>query len=274
MITIVTDSSSYFRKDEAETLGIKIIPINYTVGKQAYSETYSDQNGEFEALLKSGASAATSHSNLAAFLSAFEEELHLSNDVLCITISSRLSGAYGTAYTAAKQIESKNIFVFDSQFTAGGLYLLVKEAKKMIDSGMDLNEVMEKLPSVRDKISIVFSVGDMTQLRKSGRLGFVRMSVSTFLNIKPILLCKDGAVVSEGIARGNTEVIKKLTEKISDNTKEAVINYIGDNTLATNIYHIISKNNPTIKLTLQKIGPVLGIHLGLKVIAVSFIERE
>lgn len=273
MITIVTDSSSYFKKSEALSLGIKVVPINYSVNGQKYNESFSDQNGDFENLLKGNWNYTTWHPNMAAFLGCFEEELQKNNEILCITISSRLSGAYGTAFMAAKQTENKNVVVFDSQFTAGGLYLLVKEARKLIKRGLNLQEILRELPAIRDKISIAFSVDDMAPLRNSGRIGSVRMSIGTFLNIKPILLCKDGAVVSDSIARGNTEAIKKMAQKIKSTTQEVVISYIGDNRLAANLYHVIRENYPNMLISLQKIGPVLGIHLGLKMIAVSYINQ-
>jgi len=272
MITIVTDSSSYFKKSEAQELGIKLVPINYSVDGQNFSESYCDQNGDFEKLLKGNGVFTTSHPNIAAYLSAFEEEFHKGNEILCITISSRLSGAFGTAHMAAKQTENAKIAVFDSRLTGGGLYLLVKEAKKLIDGGAKPDEILDKLPAIRDKITIAFSVSDMTPLRNSGRMGFVRMSVSTFLNIKPILLCKDGAIISDTVVHGNTALIKKLSERITENTQEVVINYIGDTQMATNLYHVIKEMVPETRITLQKIGPALGIHLGLKAIAVSFID--
>ena len=274
MITIVTDSSSYFKKKEAQDLGIRVIPINYSVNGQNYSESYSDKNGDFENLLKGKGEFTTSHPNMSAFLSCFEEELSRNNEVLCITISSRLSGAYGTAFTAARQSESKSIELFDSQLTAGGLYMLVKETKKLIDGGLGLHETLKELPAIRDRINIAFSVDDMAPLRKSGRIGFVRMSFGTLLNTKPILLCKDGAVVSDSIARGNAEIIKKLVAKINARTPEVIISYIGDNRLATNLYNVIKNTYPDIAVNLQKIGPVLGIHLGLKVIAISFEQEQ
>ena len=272
MITIVTDSSSYFKKSEAVELGVKIVPINYTINGQSYCESYSDQNGDFEYLLRGTGDYNTSHPNMSAFLSTFMEELHNGNEVLCITISSRLSGAYGTAHMAAKQSESGSIAIFDSRFTAGGLYLIVKEAGKLIADGLSLHEILDRLPAIRDRVSISFSVDDMASLRNSGRIGFVRMSVGTFLNIRPILLCKDGVVVADTVARGKTEIIKRMTEKLSADTKEVVINYIGDNLMATNLYHV-AKSATGAPISLQKIGPSLGIHLGLKAIGVSSIVK-
>ena len=272
MITIVTDSTSYLKYSEAVELGVRVVPINYTVDGSSFLESYSDNNEDLDSLLSSNKKLTTSHPNMAAFLSVFEDELSKGNDVLCITISSRLSGAFGTAQMAEKQTDGGRVVVFDSQFTGGGLYLLIKEARKLIDGGAGINDIAEKLSVVRDKITVAFSVDDMTQLRNSGRMGFVRRSVVTMLNIKPILLCKDGAVVSDAVAHGSTEIIKKLAEKVNANTQEAVVSAIGDNRMATNLYHVIKESYPDMPITIQKVGPALGIHLGLKVIAIAVIE--
>ncbi|MCL2883174.1 MAG: DegV family protein [Coriobacteriia bacterium] len=272
MIVIVTDSSSYFRRSEAEKLGIRVIPINYCVDGQVFNESYSDGNGDFEGLLANGREHSTAHPNVSAYLSCFEEELRAKNQVLCITISSRLSGAYGTADMAAQQAASPDVAVLDSQLTAGGLYLLVKEAARLVAEGRGLEEARQELIGIRERITITFSVDDMEPLRKSGRIGFVRMNVSTFLNNRPILLCQDGAVVSDGIARGSTELVKALTAKVDAGTKEVVLSYVGESRLTTTLYHVIQETYPAVTLTLQKIGPVLGIHLGIQVVAVSTLR--
>lgn len=273
MITIVTDSSCNFTRSEAEELGVKVVPMNYSVNSKRYMEYYSDENGDFETLLRSNSKFSTSQPNLSSFLSCFEEELRLGNEVLCITISSRLSGTFSTAHMAARQTESSKIVVFDSYLTGGGLCLLIKEARKMIDDGMTKEDILLELQKVREKITIAFSVDDMTPLRKSGRIGFVRMSVGTILNVKPILLCKDGIVVADETVHGNNELIKKLVYRITPDVKEIIINHIGTNRITTNLYSIIKEKYPDIPLKLGNIGPVLGIHLGLNVIAISFIKR-
>ena len=271
MISIVTDSSAYFKKAEAAQLGVRVVPMSYTVNGRNYFETYIDHNGDFKSLLAEGGKYTTSQPSYASFLSCFEEELALGNEVLCVTISSRLSGTFSTAYMAAKQTGSDKVCVFDSHLTAGGLHLLILKAKELADSGLSLPELIKELMSVRGKITTSFSVEDMTPLRNSGRIGFMRLSVGTILNIKPILRCVDGIVVADEMARGSTEMLKKLFYKIDSDTKHIVINYIGNERLATNLYNVISGALPSAKLKLQQGGPVLGIHLGPQVIGVSFI---
>lgn len=271
MIKIITDSTVYLKKQEAALLGVQVVPIPYFAGNLGYQETYTDRNGSFEALLRSNETFTTSQPNVEAFLSIFEEELSRGSEVLCITISSRLSGTYSAAYVAARQTGSEKIAVFDSRLTAGGIYLLVCEARRLADAGEPLGSIVEQLVRIRETITIAFSVDDMAPLQRSGRIGFVRMSVRTILNQKPILLCRDGAVVSDSMARGQAEIIKKLADMVPPEAKGAVVNYIENSRTASNLYHVLQERYPALPIKLQKMGPVLGIHLGLQVVAVSYI---
>ena len=269
MIKIITDSSAYLKKQEAASMGVRVVPISYTVENRGFSESYSDQNGNFADLIKSNADTSTSQPNSAAFLSCFEEEMAHGYEILCITISSRLSGTYSSAYTAAKQTESDQIVVIDSQLTAGGLFMLIEEAKELVDAGKTLEEIKTILIEKREKIQIAFSVDDMDPLRRSGRIHFIRMSVGTILNVRPILLLQDGGVVFDSTVHGRIERIRALTHKVPDNAKKVVVNYIENKNLASTVYNVIKEQHPDIPVKLQKLGPVLGIHLGLQVIGVS-----
>lgn len=271
MITIVTDSSAYFKKEEADELGVKIVPLNYAVNGKSFVESYGDQNGEFEELLKNGIMLSTSQPNVMAFLSCFENEIKKGNEILCITISSRLSGTFFTAQMAAKQNKTQKIAVFDSYFTTGGLYLLIKEARRLIDSGASLDEVVDELPKIRSKIQFAFTVDDIAPLRKSGRIGNVRMSVGTILNQKPILLLNEGIVVFSSIAHGNRDIIKEALKMTSEGAKEFIVNYIGYEQLTTNLYNVLTDAYPDIPVNIRKVGPVMGINLGLNAASLSFI---
>jgi DegV family protein with EDD domain len=274
MISIVTDSTSYFTKEEATKLDLRVVSANYSADGKNYHESFSDCNGDYEELLKANSNnLQTSHANVYDCLSAFESIIRNGNEALFISISSRLSGTYNSASLAAKQLGSKNIMVLDSLSTAGGLYLLVKKATELAQEGFSLKVIYDKLTILRDKIILAFSVDDMAPLRKSGRIGIVRMSVSTILNIKPILLCVDGAIVSDIMVRGKHELFKELTQKVPLSVKEVVINYIGNNTEASNFYAFLKQTHPNSLISMRKLGPVLGVHLGLGVLSVACISE-
>ena len=273
MLTIVTDSTAYYKKDEAAAGHIKVVPMGFSVDGKTFHETFSDQNGSFESLIRSGENFATSHPNPAAYLSCFEEELAAGHEVLCVTVSSRLSGAYSAAHMAAKQTGSEKVAVFDSRLTAGGLRLLIKQAGRLAAQNLPLPDIIRGLIPLRDKIHIVFSVDDMAPLRNSGRIGFVRQGVGTILNMRPILLCTDGVVVYDSVARGTLDMIKKMMAKVPEHVGEIIINYIDNSRAAANLYNVIAAKLPGVPISLQKVGPVLGIHLGLGAVGVSYITK-
>ncbi len=270
MITIVTDSTCYLSRSEAQEIEVKIVPVTYTVNGQNYNETYVDGNGDFEKLISHNTQFQTSQPNISAFLSAFREIINDGNDILCLIISSRLSGSFSSALAAAKELNTDRITVFDSYTTAGGLYILAKEARSLAASGMGIEEISAKLRTRRDQIKIAFSVDDMTPLRKSGRLGIVRQSIGTILNIKPLLMCVDGGIVSAGVARGTNEMIRKLVSQVPQDTKWIIIHYIENIGLAKVLYKEIQLKFPAAKLEMRKVGPVLSIHLGLSAIGLAW----
>lgn len=283
MITVVTDSTIYMTREQAADLGVQVIPMRYMVSGQQYLESYSDCNGNFEGLL-SVKPSATAQVPVSAFTSVFEELVRKGHRVLCIVISSRLSGAYSSASLAARHINrsadsatKQDVVVVDSQTTAGGLYLLCKQAVKLTKSAPEnipMKEIAAKVEAIRERIGIAFSLDSMDALRRSGRTGIVRQSVSTILNIKPILMCRDGAVVSIGTARGRTEQFRQLLACVPATAKELVINALNLEGDAVQLEQELKLNFSHIQVEKNNIGPVLGIHLGKGAIGLSWLEGK
>ncbi len=106
----------------------------------------------------------------------FQELVGQGFEVLCIVISSRLSGTFSSACAAAREVAPEHIHVLDSLSTAGGMYLLVEHARRLAECGLSLSQVAAVLESRRQGIHTAFSVDDMEALRRSGRIGLVRRS--------------------------------------------------------------------------------------------------
>lgn len=274
MVTIVTDSTAYLTREEALTFGIQVVPMTYNIGGHMYHETYVDANGPFEKLfLLHSSGCQTSAVSAGAFLSTFEDLLRQGQEVLCITISSRLSGTFSSAIAAANITGREQVRVVDSLSAGGGLCLLVKEACRLAAEGAGLQEIARHIEQLRERVAIAFSVDDMTPLRRSGRLGFVRQSVSTILNFKPLLLCVDGAVISEDIVRGKHAQIKRLIEKIPPSVKRVIVHCLGaDVSRAQEVCRALTKRRPDVSPEIRQLGPVLGIHLGLGVVGIAWMD--
>ncbi len=276
MITIMVDSAAGISRQEAEELGAHYVPMTYTVDRQQFVEHYIGENGQFEPYIeREDVERRTSQATAAAFVSAFEQQVAKGRQVLCITISSRLSGTYANAVMAAKEVNADEIRVLDSRNCAGGIYFLIQRAQKLIDQGLNLAEIAEKLAAERKLINNVFTVNDMTNLRKSGRLGVVRLSVSTILNLRPILCLQNGSVFSRGVARGSHEQLRMLAESVPENVKFVVIHSRENNPQLPLLQEMLRKRlGDGLELRIVSLGPVLAIHLGLTYLGVCWIDEK
>ena len=274
MIAIVTDSTAYITHDEAAELGVVIVPMSYSFSDgQSFSEGCIEADSSAEQLVAAHIEDVhTSQASFAAFYAAFDRLRRAGYEILCLTMSSRLSGTYANAVLAARELGGKHIIVVDSLSTCAGLYLLIREAHRRICAGEKLSAIARQLDRLRHQVRLYFSVDDMAPLRRSGRLGNVRMSVSTMLNIRPMLEVREGAVVSAGISRGRVDQANKLCGFCRQAKGLIVVDsFLGDEAAMQLPGRLAGEGR---EIERRRTGPVLGAHLGRGCVGVAFIEEE
>ncbi|HHW45818.1 MAG TPA: DegV family protein [Clostridiales bacterium] len=270
MIAIVTDSTAYLTKQEADSLGVHMVPMTYTVSGRSYIEGYAGQNGGFVQLLESGYGVHTSQVSVASFASVFDELLRKGYDVLCLVISSRLSGTYSSALSASKEFPPDRIRIVDSLTTAGGMQILIEHISRLIPTGISLDKLVEEVERLRAKVELGFTVKNINPLRSSGRLAIVRQSVGTILNIRPVLKLSDGAIVSMGKARGNNELIRKLLDLITTDTGRIIIMHSNNYNLALTLQRFAKHRFTKARIDIKELGPVITAHVGLGVLGIAW----
>ena len=172
------------------------------------------------------------------------------------------------AFEALYAASGGAIRIVDGRTTAGGSCLLLRHAAQRIREGAQLQPLAEELRALREQIGIAFSVTDMNPLRRSGRLGIVRQSVGTILNIRPILQLVQGGVVACDTARGRRDQIRKLAGCVPKDAQRLIVHAIGNQHGADDLAAQLEQLFPGVPLERRRVGPVLGIHLGLDVIGV------
>ena len=274
MIAIVTDSTAYLTHDEAVALGVVIVPMSYSFEDDASLNEGCIENDEHAEryMAEHIDQAHTSQATLAGFVNAFRMLRRSGYEILCLTISSRLSGTYANAVLAAKELGGSHIEVVDSLTTCSGLYLLIREARMRIRGGAKLAAVAREITALRKRVRMCFSVDDMTPLRRSGRLGNVRMSISTVLNIKPILELRDGAIVSTALSRGRVEQARKLCGFCEGVSGQIVVDSFLADDAAARLTAQLARDDREIER--RRVGPVLGAHLGAGCMGVCYIAQE
>lgn len=171
----------------------------------------------------------TSVPSVQAFIDKFTPALENDEDIICVTISGELSSSFQSAKNAVsillEDYPNSKIFIVDSRLATVPQGLIVKQMIKMREQGQDIHEVLEYIESVREKSSVVFTVGDISYLQKGGRIGSVVVKSAKALNLKPIVCLKDGKVSSIGVSRGEKSVIEKILTSLKEQIDD-VKNYV------------------------------------------------
>ena len=192
--TILTDSSCDLSAELAAELGVKAVPLSVFVdGKQYYN--YLDGSDidphTFYNQISDGALVTTSAINTEQVKSVMEGELFMGNDVLFLAFSSSLSGTCNCICQAAKELAARypkrKIYVVDTLCASLGEGMLVYLAAKEKASGKSIDEVRDFAEEMKHKVCHWFTVNDLGQLKRGGRISGVTALVGSMLQIKPVL---------------------------------------------------------------------------------------
>lgn len=279
MLAIVTDSTCGLGRKEAEELGIDVLPVTYVADGTRYREGFVGENGDYDGLLRSAQKTATEAVRAHAFSRTFQRHLDAGRDVLCITLSSRLSGTYRSACEAAEACRNRlpqveggpQVAVIDSWGTAGALEFVLRQAQALARLGFPLADVATHIEHYRSSQEIVFSVPDIKVLRGSGRLGALSRSVATMLNRYPVLKLERGGIVKGGMVRGSRGVGRGLAELAPAGATEFVISHFGAREVETQqLFLALKQRFPHADIRVKDGGPVLACNIGLGSVGLSW----
>lgn len=270
-IQIVTDSTAYFPREEAEKRNIKIIPLSVNFCGEAASEGFPGEFEQFfEKLKTSQEFPTTSQPSTDAFVRVFEEAISEGKEVIAILISSKLSGTYNNACMAASMLSTDKISIVDSETSVSNLRFLVEIAWELAQEGKSRHEIVDAIEKEKEKAGIRLTVDNLDYLRKGGRLTGAQAFVGTMLNIKPVIGLSEGKLIPIEKVMGKKKAIKSMISSIPDNVKRISICHILNMEEAEELKQILQEKYPNASVSIDEVGPVIGSHLGPKAIGICY----
>ncbi len=288
MLAIVTESTSGITREEADELGVTIVPTYYVVDGVSRKEEYADECGDYASLF---AGDLITHSEPAfpnSYVEAFSEAFAKGYDVLCITISSRLSAGYRSALNAKKFFfgedqgdedepgkRQKSLYVLDSGAAGASLEILVRTARAAADRGLSLEEVVAEVERKREHLHALFAVEDMVDIRRSGRLTNTRRSVSSSLDRYPIFVIQRGGVTTSEVARGTQGMAKLMLRDVPANVRQVYVAYFGVKSKAlTRLLGAIGTQHRDARVSIKDGGPVLTCNIGVGAVSLIWDDED
>jgi len=289
-IGLIVDEGADLPREIIERYQIGVVPIKLKwpevavlPGQNIYQKMREAEKREIKSFGK------TSQPSPKDFLDAYKKQLENFEGIICITLTSKLSGTHNSALQAKNFLgpeEQKKVFVIDSLSVSGGEALLVLKAIKYIKDGkMGTGEIVKKLEKWRPKIFLRVIFKDPKWVQAAGRMSptianWVRMMEK--IGVRPLIGLKEGVLKSVGIKTGAKDIsvalfkeIKEKTEKLRKQNKkiEVIINHGDILETAQKLKEMIEKELKGAKIILiSLVNDIVGSLAGPDALAISWTE--
>lgn len=225
-IGIVTDSNSSIPPDEAERLGVTVIPMPFYIDGECYFENIDLPREEFFARQAADADISTSTPAPLAIAEAWAKALAEYDELLHIPMSSGLSSSCSVAQSLAQEETfAGRVFVVDNGRCASPLHRSILDAAELIEEGLPAAEIKRLLEEQRDNFSIYIAVDNLKHLQKGGRISATAAKLGTILNMKPVLHFDTGTLgvyaKTRGKKRARLAMLEAIRSELAGDYREA-----------------------------------------------------
>ncbi len=278
-VAVVTDSTAYLPAELAERYGIRVVPLQVTIGDRTGDEsvdiTYDDVR---TALLERDVSVQTSRPAPARFEQAYADA-HAGGaaGVVAVTMSAALSGTYDAAQSACDTAPCE-VRCVDSRTTAMGLGFAVLAAARSAANGAALEAVATAARDTAAATRTLFCVDTLEYLRRGGRIGRARALLGSALAVKPILHMDGGEIalldkVRTG-SRARARLVDLAVQAAADAPADLAVQHAALET-PDDLVAALRERVPRVRdLVVTRLGAAITAHAGPGVIGVVVSPAE
>ncbi len=280
-VAIVTDSASDFNPARAAELGITIVPLIVSFGKDTYSAGVNLSTDEFWTKLKSVGSAfpTTAACSPGEFQTAYQKAFDAGADaIVSIHVAGTLSGTIKSAEIGRAMFKDRDIFVVDSMSASMGEGMLAEIGVEMSNAGASAAEIAETVTRRRDDLQVYLALDTLEYLKRGGRISGARAAIGSLLSVKPIIEIKDGQVETAERVRTRGKAREKLVELLAAypmerlsilHTTEADVEEFAEQLIAK-----VPGGIDRSRVTIDLVGPSVGPHLGPGCVGAVVLYKE
>ncbi|MFC2048256.1 DegV family protein [Chloroflexota bacterium] len=281
-VSIVTDSISCLTKELVEQYKITIVPIRLLVQGKIYRDMIDMTPSQaYELFLKDPKSFNTSPASPSHYLEAYREASKQAKNILCITLSSKLSTGYNMASVAKEQAKDEltetSIEILDSQNVTAAEGFIALAAARAATAGKSFSEVIRVAEEIKDKVSFLIVVDTIRYVYRTGRIPKVAAQVGSMLNIKPILGSSSGLVHFAGAVRnmeqGMERILKMMKEKVGQSPVHIAVMHAYAADKAEKLKERISSEFNCAELWVTEFSPVMGYATGTGTLGFAFYKE-
>ncbi len=213
----ITSDSTCDLGELTKTRNIGILPLQVNLDANCYRDGVDITPQDiFDFVERTNILPKTSAPSVGEYEEFFEKELAGYDELIHFNISSKSSGSHHFACEAAKAFGGK-VTVVDSKALSSGQGLLVLTAADLRDEGKSVQEIVEAVNDVRDRINTSFVPDNLEYLHKGGRVSGMIKVIAGVFKIHPLIYMDDGQLVPGAKYKGKmTSLIKQYVQDLKE----------------------------------------------------------
>lgn len=280
-VKILIDSASDITVAEGKELGLTVLPIEVNFGGETYMDGETIFADEFYKKLETASELPkTSQINGYRFEEEFKKHIDNGDELVYLSLSSKISGTYNNARLTAEQFEGK-AYAVDTLNATAGMRILALYALRLVSEGKTAKEIAEELEKKKSKVRVIAMIDTLKYLKMGGRISSAAAIVGGLMNLKPMISVVDGEVKVIGKCVGAKKAFQFINQTIKEcggvDMSMPYCNIISGND--TDNYNKYVESNAEIygdmagKVPVHKLGATIGTHIGPGAVGVVFFAN-
>ena len=278
MIRIIVDSSADYNKEELEAKQMTLVSLTITLDEKTYLDGVDITRDQlYEWLMENEGFPKTSQPSPEDFAKHFENAKAAGDDVICILLSSALSGTCQSAHLAKSMADYDNIHIIDSLSATHVIRFLAEKACQMRDAGNSAEEIVTVLEDLKKRTKVIAAVDTLEYLCRGGRVSRTAAAIGNLANLKPIITVNpegEVAVLSKCVGKNKSMsyILNALQECELDENYPiySIYSYGVENCIALEAKVV---NAGYLLHSRKQVGATIGCHVGPGAFGVLFVQK-
>ncbi len=275
---IITDSASDIV--DFPNPNLTVLPMTVAFGSTVYHDGVDLTHERFyDLLVESDELPSTGAVSPGVFAQAYDEAQAAGEDVVVVTLSSKVSATWQSARIAAEGRDG--VHVVDSLSSCIGERVLVEYALMLAERGLPAADIAARLERARSRVHMLALLDTLEYLRRGGRIGSAAAAAGALLALKPVVTMTDGEVELLGKARGSKNARNLLVELVGEHPIDFAMPFClaytagGEAMLKKYVRDSSDLWDGIVDaLPICSVGATIGTHAGPGAIAVAYFSQE
>ncbi len=275
---IITDSASDIV--DFPNPNLTVLPMTVAFGNTVYHDGVDLTHERFyDLLVESDELPSTGAVSPGVFAQAYDKAQAAGEDVVVVTLSSKVSATWQSARIAAEGRDG--VHVVDSLSSCIGERVLVEYALMLAERGLPAADIAARLERARSRVHMLALLDTLEYLRRGGRIGSAAAAAGALLALKPVVTMTDGEVELLGKARGSKNARNLLVELVGEHPIDFAMPFClaytagGEAMLKKYVRDSSDLWDGIVDaLPICSVGATIGTHAGPGAIAVAYFSQE